>query len=121
MNISLDPVSFDEKPVLRQLMELYLYDFSEFEENDLSEQGHFGYNYLDCYWYEEGRHPFFVRVDGKLAGFVLVSKYCFLVKEKNRRSMSEFFILAVDIDILEGILSIIKLTLEVVDFCHIYL
>ncbi len=34
--------------------------------------GLYDYMYLDHYWTEEGRHPFFIRVDGKLAGFALV-------------------------------------------------
>jgi len=32
----------------------------------------YDYKYLDHYWTEEGRQPFVIRVDGKLAGFVLI-------------------------------------------------
>jgi hypothetical protein len=52
------------------MMELYNYDFSEFSEDDINEYGYFGYPRIDDYWNEEGRHPFFIRVDGKLAGLV---------------------------------------------------
>ena len=31
-----------------------------------------GYSYLDSYWTEEGRWAFFLKVDGKLAGFAMV-------------------------------------------------
>jgi predicted acetyltransferase len=73
------------------MMELYQYDFSEFEGTDLDQHGCFGYTYLDHYWVEEGRHSFIVCVDGKLAGFVLVNQYTHI--PGNEHSVAEFFIL----------------------------
>jgi len=72
MQIELQRVEREDKSVLRHLMELYLYDFSEYLGEDLDEHGTFGYKFIDHYWTEPGRHPFFIRVDGKLAGFALV-------------------------------------------------
>ncbi|WP_248927999.1 GNAT family N-acetyltransferase [Paenibacillus hamazuiensis] len=87
-------VSFEKKAVLRNLMELYQYDMSEFEEdNDVNEYGLFDYKYLDHYWTEEGRHPFFVMKSGKLAGFVLVREIIGHVNETTKFSLAEFFIL----------------------------
>ncbi|MCP4712667.1 MAG: GNAT family N-acetyltransferase, partial [Planctomycetes bacterium] len=83
----------EEKSVLLQLLELYAYDFSEFDDNDVNEHGLYGYTYFDYYWTEEGRVPFFIRVDGKLAGFVLVNEYCYLVKEPGTKSIAEFFVM----------------------------
>jgi predicted acetyltransferase len=73
--VELIKVSYQKKAVLRNLMELYQYDTSEYEDdsdNDVNEFGQYDYKYLDNYWTEEGRHPFFVIKSGKLAGFVLV-------------------------------------------------
>lgn len=72
-------------------MELYQYDFSEFEDTDLNEHGYFGYAYLDYYWVEDDRYPFLVRVDSKLAGFALVNQYTYL--PGSQYSIGEFFIL----------------------------
>lgn len=72
-------------------MELYEYDFSEFSNSDLDENGRYGYKYLDNYWQEENRHPFFIKVDDKLAGFVLVNKHTYLSDDAN--AIAEFFIL----------------------------
>jgi predicted acetyltransferase len=93
MQIDLIEVHEDQKSVLRQLMELYAYDFSEFDGADVNEHGYYGYTYFDYYWTEEIRHPFFIQVDGKLAGFVLVNEYCYLVKEPGTRSLGEFFVM----------------------------
>jgi predicted acetyltransferase len=73
------------------MMELYQHDLSEFENTDLDSHACFGYSYLDCYWKENSRHPFIVRVDGRLAGFVLVNKHICL--PGNEWSIAEFFIM----------------------------
>lgn len=70
--IDLRRLPSEDKPVLRNLVELYMYDFSELSDRDESDHGLFGYRYLDHYWTEPDRHPFLIRVEGKLAGFVLV-------------------------------------------------
>ena len=73
------------------MLELYRYDWSEFEDTDLSAFGEYGYDDLDDYWNESKRHPFIVRVDGKLAGFVFVNRITCV--ESSEYSMAEFFIL----------------------------
>ena len=74
MNIEISEAALDSKPILRNLMELYSYDFSEIVGDDCDDNGLFGYPPLDLYWVEAGRHVFLVRVDGRLGGFVLVKE-----------------------------------------------
>jgi predicted acetyltransferase len=40
--------------------------------NKESEHGLYEYKYVDNYWSEDGRHPCFIQVEEKLAGFALV-------------------------------------------------
>ena len=93
MNIELADVEESEKSVLRQLVELYEYDFSEFDHKDLNEHGLYGYTYLDYYWTEDSRHPFFIKVDSRLAGFVLLSDYCYARGVGEAASVTEFFVM----------------------------
>lgn len=93
MNIEVNPASVYERPILRHLMELYQYDFSEFDQADLGPTGLYDYPYLDHYWVEAERTPFLVRVDGNLAGFVLVARYNYLTGLKDTWVMAEFFIM----------------------------
>jgi predicted acetyltransferase/ribosomal protein S18 acetylase RimI-like enzyme len=72
MELELQRVKVEDKSVLRNLLELYLHDFSEFEESDVDEHGLYCYNYLDNYWTEPGRTAFFLRCAGKLAGFAML-------------------------------------------------
>jgi len=91
LEIELQEASRGDRSILRNLLELYIYDFSEYTGNDLDEHGFYGYDYLDRYWTEAGRTPFLVRVQGKLAGLVLVRD----VDEEGIlvHHMAEFFIL----------------------------
>jgi predicted acetyltransferase len=78
--------TIDDKPVLRQLLELYCHDFSAFNGADVGVDGCYGYPYLDLYWTEVARHPFLFRVDGRLAGFAFV-------RSGKPHDMAEFFVL----------------------------
>lgn len=86
-------VTEDQKSILRQLIELYEYDFSEFNDADVNASGHYGYTYLDHYWTEEKRRAYFVKVDSQYAGFVLVNDYTYNMVDEDARSIAEFFIM----------------------------
>jgi len=73
-HIEVIPARPEQEPILANLLELYAHDFSEFHDLELGADGRFGYRSLSLYWTEPGRHPFLVRVDGKLAGLVLVKR-----------------------------------------------
>ena len=92
--LTISRVPFEDKSVLRNLLQLYLYDFSEFDQlhNDVDAHGFFGYPYFDQYWTEPARHPFLFQVEGKWAGFALVRQ----INEADGstvHSLAEFFIL----------------------------
>jgi predicted acetyltransferase len=93
MNIEVTPAATAERPIMRQLMELYQYDFSEFDGSDIGPFGLYDYPYLDHYWVEPERSPFLVRVNGNLAGFVLVARYNYLNGQKDTWVLAEFFIM----------------------------
>ena len=91
MNIKIKLAAFEEKSIIGRMLDLYLYDLSEFSGGDLNKHGVFGYHYLDLYWIDEERFPYIIRVNGKLAGFVLVGAH--IVTEEAERTISEFFVL----------------------------
>lgn len=93
MKIEIVPVLEEEKTILSRLIELYEYDFSEFENNDVNSLGLYGYSYLDYYWTEDRRFAYFIKVDGKLAGFVMVCDFCYVSKDRDTLFMSEFFVM----------------------------
>jgi len=60
MNIEIINTTIEERPVLRHQVELYLYDFSDFDHADPGSSGLNEYPYLDHYWVEPERTPFLV-------------------------------------------------------------
>ena len=93
MDIHIEPIRVEQKSVFVQMMELYNYDFSVFSGDDINEYGYFGYPRIDDYWNEEGRYPFFIRADGKLAGLVLVRSCCEYTHLKAPHNIAEFFVM----------------------------
>ena len=91
MKIEVIQAALDDKPLIQRMFEFYQYDFSEFDDADLDSHGTYSYPWLDHYWSEKGRCPFIIRVDGKLAGFVLVNQNTYL--QTSEWSISEFFIM----------------------------
>ncbi|WP_342589473.1 GNAT family N-acetyltransferase [Symbiobacterium terraclitae] len=95
-DVKLDIATIEDKTVVRNLMQLYQHDLSEFNGQDFNAHGMFEYNYLDHYWTPggraDGRVPFIVRVDDAVAGFVLKNRVSFLGDERTDHVIAEFFI-----------------------------
>ncbi len=93
MNIKLKQVSVDEKEILRNLLEKYNYEFSQYDLCDVNPLGLYGYGYLDNYWTEDNRWAYFILVDDKLAGFAMVNDYPEVKDEPMDFSLAEFFVM----------------------------
>ena len=95
-HVELLPASLEQQPILANLLELYIHDFSEFLPLELRSDGRFGYSNLAAYWRDPethpDRHPFLVRVDGNLAGFVLIKRGSGISGDASVWDMAEFFI-----------------------------
>ncbi|WP_055668593.1 GNAT family N-acetyltransferase [Desnuesiella massiliensis] len=92
MNIELKRVNVENKEILKNLLEKYDYEFSQWDNKDVNKLGLYGYNYLDYYWTEEKRWAFFIVVDGNLAGFAMINDYP-EANEKTDYSLAEFFVM----------------------------
>jgi predicted acetyltransferase len=60
---------------------------------NIGANGRFGYEPLPLYWSEPNRHPFLIRVDGKLAGLALVRRGSEIAGNQTIWDMAEFFVL----------------------------
>jgi len=96
-NLTLAEASENQKLVIVNLMQLYLYDFSEFAEigtvhGEVGSDGRFAYDWLDNYWREDGRIPLIMQAGSRLVGFILVNRWSVLDRQLDK-SVAEFFIL----------------------------
>ena len=83
----------EEKEILYNLMQLYTYELSFYEDENINfkilDNGLYKISkYVDLYWKEETRHAYIVKVDGQLAGFALER-----FNENNMNEIAEFFVI----------------------------
>ena len=83
----------EQKPILANLLELYAYDFTEFCDFDIGNNGFYGYEYLPLYWTDQNRFPYLIYVENKLAGFVFVQIGSPISKDTEVWDIAEFFIM----------------------------
>ena len=93
MNVELRPVPSEEREVLANLLEKYDYEFSQYNNRDVNQLGLYGYPYLDYYWNEKSRWAYFIEVDGKPAGFVMVNDYHEPGEREVNFKIAEFFVM----------------------------
>ena len=82
----------EQEPILANLLELYVHDFSEFLPIELGADGRYGFPDLPLYLTEPDMYPFLVRVDGKLAGLVFVRRCPGVSSTENVWDMAQFFV-----------------------------
>lgn len=93
MKIELIPATQEETPVLRRLMQLYLYDIASLDHWDIGEDGSYGNPVrIEGFWVDGAYDRFLIRIDGILAGFVLTSHESGDASEPIH-VISEFFVL----------------------------
>jgi predicted acetyltransferase len=71
-NFEIRIASAAERPVLFRMLELYQHDLSDVWDQDIDEQGEYGYP-LDQYWSDPNQRPYVILVESKYAGLALVN------------------------------------------------
>ena len=93
MQIELVRAMPDDAEALAHLLQYYVYDFTEFVDTPLGQDGRFVVPSLAAYWTDPWRHPFLVRVDGKLAGFALVHQRSHVTGDESTWDVAQFFVM----------------------------
>ena len=93
MRVELRQAREHEVPVLRRLMQLYLYDFAAIDDWAIGDDGLYGNAAtIEGFWTDPRMTSYLVRADGVLAGFVLSRDGAYFAGD-GTRDISEFFIL----------------------------
>ncbi|WIV21183.1 GNAT family N-acetyltransferase [Paenibacillus polygoni] len=98
MMLKISAVSYEDKLILQNLIQLYRYDSSEYDGHVLNKHGLYQYKYLDHQWTDEYRRTFFIYKDEELAGFALIMlgvprEFVKLSDVQETNVMSDFFVL----------------------------
>ena len=92
LNIEIKPATFTEYPTIQNMARFYVYDRTAFMGWECPEDGLFECIDFKHYFENLNEKAFLIRVDGEIAGFVLLDKMQLL--ETVDWHMGEFFILA---------------------------
>jgi len=92
MRVQVIPASAEDRTTLRNLLQLYLYDFSEVLPRAPDPDGTFPYPHLDAYWTDEWRKPFLITADDDVVGFALVRTVSVVTGSAGVADMAEFFV-----------------------------
>jgi predicted acetyltransferase len=94
VEVLLEAAAPGDAGLLANLLELYIHDLSEVFPVELGADGRFGYETLPGYWSEpDRRFPFLIRLGGRLAGFVLVTRGVLPSNDPDVFDIAEFFVL----------------------------
>jgi len=88
-DLTIKAASVEDKPVFSNLIQLYLYDMTEYLPFPIGDNGKYEYDMLDHFW----QHPYLFYVNGELVGFALVIDKCPITQKQPCWFMAEFFIL----------------------------
>ncbi|MEX2393794.1 MAG: GNAT family N-acetyltransferase [Actinomycetota bacterium] len=93
--VVLDELGEDQRALVENLAQFYLYDFSEFDPADVGRNGRFD-GWLD--WrnlFANGRRVFGISVDGQIAGFAIVFEDSEALRDADERVqwLEEFFVM----------------------------
>ena len=91
MNIELERVQKNKKDILYKMVQFALYDGSQYAYNEITNDANFKYTWFDNYFTDNDRDAYFVKLDSKLAGIVLVNENLKILKQG--KSIAEFLIL----------------------------
>ncbi len=81
------PITQAEQPALLREMQDYIREMSEFDPTVEAVNGVYEYPYLDAYWVDDERWPFWVVEQGERAGFALIRR-----TEEGPMEMAEFYV-----------------------------
>lgn len=87
MDYEIKIATLEHKEILSNLLQFYIYDFSEFMELQFEENGKYGNYPIDEYWSKDPNYPYLISLNGKIVGFVLVQL-------KNREEDDAYFSIA---------------------------
>ncbi len=92
MITKLVPVTLQERSIVENLFQYYLYELSGFTGVKINPQGAFNFNAssLDEYWTNPDKHAFIILCEDEVAGFSLLRRY---PNEPTVYDIDQFFIL----------------------------
>ncbi len=92
--VTLRAVTPTEKPTLWNFLQKYLYEMSQFYNDEMDAGGSYIYPHFSCYFSDESRYAYFIEDEGRIVGFALVNAHSCLGQAIDH-AMAEFTVFPV--------------------------
>lgn len=76
--IELRKVKPEARDLLWNIHQKYLYEMTNYYEDEMDDEGNYHYGYFDAYFEEPERTAFFIYSDDALAGFAMINPYSYI-------------------------------------------
>lgn len=87
--ITLETVTPENRELLFNLHQKYLYEMTNYYDNEIDASGNIHYAYFDAYFTDPARTALLIRRDGVLAGYAMINPYSYF-KEHPDHVLAEF-------------------------------
>lgn len=92
-SLRLEPIPRSARPVLENLFQLYVHDFTEYVPVSIGADGRFDVTLEDAWWTAPEHHAYFLRQSEDLAGFVLARRGSRVTSAPEPMDVAEMFVL----------------------------
>ena len=89
--IQLKPVQPDDRALLWNINQKYLYEMTNFYDDPMDEEGNYHYGHFDEYFSDPKRQAYFIYSDSSLIGFAMLCPYSY-IEQAPDYTMAEFTI-----------------------------
>ena len=89
--IQLKPVRPDDRTLLWNINQKYLYEMTNFYDDPMDEEGNYRYGHFDEYFSDPKRQAYFIYNDESLIGFAMLCPYSY-IEQNPDYTMAEFTI-----------------------------
>lgn len=89
--IELRLVKNSEKEMFYNIFQKYLYEITNYYDDEMDDNGNYSYRYFNNYFTEMTRKALFIIFDGKIAGFVMINNHSYITQNPDY-VISEFSI-----------------------------
>lgn len=73
--IHLQPIKTEDREIFWNMNQKHLYEMTLYYPDDMDEQGNYHYGYFDAYFTDPNRKAWFICLDDKKIGFVMIHPY----------------------------------------------
>ena len=89
--MELIPVRSEDRELLWNINQKYLYEMTNYYDDEMDPYGNLQYGYFDAYFTDPKRTAYFIYAERKLVGFAMINPYSYL-NGKPDHVLSEFTI-----------------------------